>query len=140
MKAVLDASVLVRAVVPGQTHHAQVRNWLKSIRELCAPHLLPFEVATAIRRLEFAGAITQETAESALREALRLRVRLWTPPGLHLEALRVARQLGISRARDTAYLALAIHAGCPLFTLDERFLRDAQGKGYAVLHPVSGSG
>lgn len=139
MKAVLDVSVLVRAVVPGQAHHAQVRNWLKSVREPYAPHLMPFEVATAIRHLEFAGAITQETAEGALREALRLRVRLWTPPGLHLEALRLARQLGASRTRDTAYL-LAIHAGCPLFTLDERFLRDAQGKGYAVLHPVSGSG
>lgn len=93
-----------------------------------------------IRHLEFAGAITQETAESALREALILRVRLWTPPGLHLEALRLTRQLGASRARDTAYLALAIHAGCQLFTLDERFLRNAQGKGYALVHPVSGPG
>ncbi len=33
MKAVLDASVLVRAVVPGQEHHAEVRRWLRGITE-----------------------------------------------------------------------------------------------------------
>lgn len=137
MKAVLDASVLVRAVVPGQAHHSDVRVWLRGVTEPIAPHLMPFEVATAIRHLEFAGLITQDVGEAALAEALRLRVRLQTSRDMHLHALRLARELQVSRTRDAAYLALALREGCPLFTLDERFLRNAAARGYPVRHPVA---
>lgn len=138
MKAVLDASVLVRAVVPGQVYHSDVRVWLRGVTEPIAPHLMPFEVATAIRHLEFAGLITREAAEAALVEALRLRVRLQATRDMHLHALRLARELQVSRTRDAAYLALALREGCPLFTLDERFLRNATPRGYPVRHPVAG--
>ncbi len=136
MKAVLDASVLVRAVVPGQEHHAEVRRWLRGITEPLAPHLMPFEVTTAIRHLEFAGLVSPETAEAALIEALRLRVGLRASREMHLQALHLARELRVSRTRDVAYLALALREGCPLFTLDERFLRNAASRGYPVRHPV----
>lgn len=137
MKAVLDASVLVRAVVPGQAYHAEVRDWLRGIAEPLAPHLMPFEVATAIRHLEFAGLISPDTAEAALVEALRLRVDLRASREMHLHALHLARELQVSRTRDVAYLALALREGCPLVTLDERFLRNAVSRGYAVRHPVA---
>lgn len=137
MKAVLDASVLVRAVVPGQAYHAEVRDWLRTVTEALAPHLMPFEVATAIRHLEFAGLIAPETAEAALAEALRLRVGLRASREMHLHALRLARELQVSRTRDAAYLALALREGCPLFTLDERFLRNAASRGHPVRHPVA---
>lgn len=136
MKAVLDASVLVRAVVPGQAYHAETRGWLRSVTEPIAPHLMPFEVTTAIRHLEFAGMIPVEVSEAALAEALRLRIRLHAFAALHQHALRLARELQVSRTRDSAYLALALAEGCPLFTLDERFLRNAASRGYPVLHPA----
>lgn len=69
MRAVLDASVVVRAV---------------------PPHLLPFEVATAIRRLEAGGQISTEHAEVALIGALRLRVTLRTPRDLRIRSLNLA--------------------------------------------------
>ena len=80
MKAVVDASVIVRAVLPGQPYHAEVRRWLAGVTELLAPHLLPFEVTTAIRHLEFTGVVPPDAAEAALAEALRLRVRLCSGP------------------------------------------------------------
>ncbi len=136
MKAVLDASVLVRAVVPGQEYHAEVRRWLHGITEPLAPHLMPFEVTTAIRHLEFSGLLPPEAAEAALMEALRLRVGLRTFREMHLEALHLARELQVSRTRDVAYLALALRESCSLFTLDERFIRNATSRGYPVRHPV----
>lgn len=136
MKAVLDASVLVRAVVPGQLYHREVRSWLANVTEVVAPALLPFEVTTAIRHLEFSNVITGEIADTALSTALRLRVNLRMFPSLHLQAFQLARELALSRARDTAYLALALIEQCPLFTLDERFLRNCASHGYPVRHPV----
>lgn len=137
MKAILDASIVVRAVVPGQLHHREVRSWLATVTEAVAPALLPFEVTTAIRHLEFTNVITGETADAALSAALQLRVNLRMFPRLRLQAFQLARELAMSRARDTAYLALALLEQCPLFTLDERFLRNCVSRGYPVRHPVS---
>jgi len=137
VKAVLDASILVRAVVPGQVYHREIRSWLATVTEAVAPALLPFEVTTAIRHLEFTNVITSEIADTALSAALRLRVSLRMFPGLHLQAFHLARELAVSRTRDTAYLALALTEQCPLFTLDERFLRNCVSRGYPVRHPVT---
>ncbi len=137
MRAVLDASILVRAVVPDQLYHREVRSWLATVTEALAPTLLPFEVTTAIRHLECTRTIAGETADAALSAALRVRVTLRTPSGLHLRAFQLARELSVSRTRETAYLALALTEQCPLFTLDERFLRNCASRGYPVLHPVT---
>ncbi len=44
--------------------------------EPIAPHLMPFDVVTAIRHLEFAGRIRHDVSDTAVAEVLRLRVRL----------------------------------------------------------------
>lgn len=119
MKAVLDASVIVRAVLPGQPYHREVRTWLPRVTVALAPHLLYLEIASALRHLEFLGVIAPKVTETALREALR-----------------IARDLGLSRARDAAYLALAQREGCAVYSLDERLSRNAQPKGYPVYLPL----
>jgi predicted nucleic acid-binding protein len=43
LKAILDASVVVKAVVPGREYHAEVRRWLRGIAEALPPHIMPFE-------------------------------------------------------------------------------------------------
>lgn len=132
MKSVVDASVLVRASVTEQEQHAEARAWLAGIAELVAPHLIWFEVTTAIRKMEFAGMLSREQAERDLQAALSLSVRLESPEGLFLESMALARKLKVSRTRDTAYLALALREDCPLYTLDKRFQRNASSHGYAV--------
>lgn len=136
MKAVLDASVLIRAVVPGQLHHEAVRTWVSTVTEAIAPALLFFEAVTAIRHLEAHRVIDTEVADGALSAVLGIRVTVRMSPELHRRAYALARELGVSRASDAAYLAVALTEGCPLFTVDERFLKNSLSHGYDVRHPV----
>lgn len=136
MKAVLDASILVRAAVPGQLHHDGVRDWLATVTEAFAPAVLLFEAVTAIRHLEAHHAIDAEVADGALSAVLGIRVAIRMAPDLCRRAYALARELGVSRASDTAYLAVALAEGCPLFTLDERFRNHCVSHGYDVRHPV----
>ena len=136
MRAVLDASVLVRAVVPGQLHHEGLRIWITTVTEAIAPALLFFEAVTAIRHLEAHRVIETEVADGALSAVLGIQVTVRMSPDLHRRAYALARELGVSRASDTAYLAVALAEGCPLFTFDERFLKNSVSHGYDVRHPV----
>ncbi len=137
MKAVVDASVIIRGIVPGSDSHAESRQWLAAATELLAPHLLWFEVTTGLRYLEFFKTIPEGSAELYLQSALRLNVRLETPPGLYVESVRLAQQLAVSRTRDTSYLALALLEKCPVVTLDIRFQRNAASHGFEVMVPGS---
>ncbi|MHB8732212.1 MAG: type II toxin-antitoxin system VapC family toxin [bacterium] len=139
MKAVVDASVLVRAVVPGQLHHEGVRAWISTVTDAIAPALMLFEAVTAIRHLEAHRAIDAEVADGALSAVLGIRVGIRMGPDLHRRAYALARELGVSRAGDTTYLAVALEEVCPLFTLDERFLKNCVSHGYDVRHPVQSS-
>jgi predicted nucleic acid-binding protein len=137
VKAVLDASVLVRAVVPGQQHHEHVRKWLSTVTEVIAPALLIFEAVTAIRHLEAYRAIGAEVAEGALDAVLGIRISFRMAPSLPRRAYELARQLGVSRVGDTSDLAVALAEACPMYTLDERFLRNCLARRYDVRHPVT---
>lgn len=133
MKAVVDASIIVRSVVPHQPGQDLARQWLASCDELVAPALLPFEITTALRRLEFSQLLESADAEEFLSIALSLNIRLEAPRGLHLEAMKLARLLQVSRTQDSAYLALALREECSLHTLDVRFWRNASGRGFPVV-------
>lgn len=133
MKAVVDATIVVRSVVPEQPGRDLARDWLASCDELVAPALLPFEIATALRRLEFSELIDSDDAEEFLHIALSLDIRLEAPRGLHLESVKLARLLQVSRTQDSAYLALALREECSVYTLDVRFWRNASGRGFPVV-------
>ena len=135
MKAVVDASVVVRALIPGQPFHDETRAWLSRQRELVAPRLLWYEVLTALRRLEHAGLLDPATVDAIVAAALELPVKVTAARHLFPRALAIARQLGMSRTHDAAYLAIAADQGIPLATLDERLIRNAQAHGFQVVHP-----
>ncbi|MEW6045465.1 MAG: type II toxin-antitoxin system VapC family toxin [Bacillota bacterium] len=140
MSAVIDASVVVRAVLPGQPHHDAVHSWLSTQQDLLAPRLIWYEVTTAIRRLEHAGVIDTETGSSALEAALQLRIRVEAPRQIYFDALSLARALQLSRTHDAVYLAVARLHRSPLVTLDERLLHNARSHGYDVRHPAELAG
>ncbi|MDI6773638.1 MAG: type II toxin-antitoxin system VapC family toxin, partial [bacterium] len=53
-----------------------------------------------------------------------------------IRSLHLVRVLGVSRTHDAAYMALALEEGCPLYTLDERFIRNAAWHGHPVRYPT----
>lgn len=134
MKAVVDASVLIRSVIPDE-HTDATRQWIALCTELVAPRFLWYEVVSVMRRLEYLKVIDEITVDQSLNQLLSLPISLVGRKPTYGRMIRLARELDLSRTYDMAYLALAIEQGCPLVTLDERLIRNARSRGYHVSHP-----
>ena len=122
MKLVVDASVLVAALVDGGSDG----DWAAAVladQELVAPHLMPIEVANILRRATLAGDITQDVASLAHADLLDLRVELWPYALLAERCWELRDNVTIY---DGSYVALAERLYAPLATLDQR-LADAPG-------------
>ena len=116
---VLDAAALVDTVLD-QPARSWVLDQLAG-QQVCAPAHQPAEVASAVARLQRAGAITAKVARDALREAAALPQELVLPGGaLLLRALDLQNRI---RVLDGLYVALAEERQCPLVTTDLRLAR-----------------
>lgn len=123
---VVDASVWVARLVPQDTFHALVRDWMAARRAENT-----FLISPALLLPEVAGAIARRTGDHELaRRALEALQRL---PGLRLilmerglveAAGQLAAQLGL-RGADAVYVAAAEVLSLPLCTLDEDQARRA---------------
>ena len=117
MTVVVDASVVVAALVdsgPAGTWSAAA---LQGRTYVAAPELLPFEVANVLRRLAAGEKLVDEVARAAHHDLLRLDVALWPYQPLADEAWRNRGSLSMP---DASYIALARLVDAPLLTLDER--------------------
>ena len=117
--SVVDASVWVSRLAPGDVHHEASRAWLEG--ELARGALL---VSPSLLLAEVAGALSRRTGDPALAaSAVRGLLRL---SGLRLVSVgprpgRLAAQLsgGLGlRGSDALYVAVSYHLGLPLVTLD----------------------
>lgn len=119
---VVDASVVVAALIDGGAAGSWAERILLS-GPLAAPHLMPIEATSVLRRAERTGDIGPEVAALAQADLLALPVRLfaYAPMATRVWALR--NNLG---AYDACYVALAESLDAPLATLDRR-LRQASG-------------
>lgn len=119
MTLVLDASVVAAALIdPGQ-----VGEWALTLlpgASLAAPHLMPVEVASILRRNEAAGHLSADLTALAHAELRTLPVDL-APYGPF--ASRVWELRGSVTTYDAWYVALAESLDAPLATLDERLTR-----------------
>ncbi len=88
--------------------------------ELAAPHLLSFECANIIRRLELAGLASTDQAMQAHADLLALAIEQWP---YDLLALRAWELRGNLSSYDASYVALAELTGSTLVTLDRRLGR-----------------
>lgn len=130
MKAVLDASVLVAALVDAG-REGQWAECVVAEGDLAAPELALVETTNILRRLERAGAISRLEATSAHRDLLLLDLSVFpfAPFAGRVWALR-----NNLSSYDAWYVALAEALDCPLLTLDARLSR-ASGPGCEIVVP-----
>ncbi len=104
---------------------------LVSREHLVAPHVLPVEVASTLRRGVASGGIDATVASLAHADLLRLRIDLvpYAAVGDRVWGLR-----GSVTAYDACYVAVAESLDAPLATLDRRLAR-APGPRCAFLTP-----
>ncbi len=119
MTLVVDASVVVAALVDTGAAGAWAEELL-SAGDLAAPHLLPVEVASALRRATLAGQLSADTAALAHDDLLRLRIALFPYEPF---AGRVWQLRANLSTYDGWYVALAESLEADLATLDLRLVR-----------------
>ena len=130
MTVVVDASVLVAALVDGGPVGRWAEPWLES-RPLIGPELAPAEANNVLRRLELSDEISSLEAASAHADLLRLDIRLFPyAPFAH----RVWDLRNNLTSYDAWYVALAEASECPLVTLDRRLER-AVGPACEIMTP-----
>lgn len=130
---VLDASVLVVLTTADPRRPAAertARTWAHEQRELHAPALLPFEVASALTRLQSVGRMTAHHAKAARLIVLSMPI---TFHALHDErVLEIAARLNRRSAYDAAYIAVAEAVDGELWTFDGRLSRNASSAGFPI--------
>ena len=121
MTIVVDASLVVAALVDDGPDGTWADELLAG-ETLAAPHLMPVEVASVLRRAALAGEIAVEVASLAHADLLLLRVELFPYEPF---ADRVWELRANVTAYDAWYVALAETLEAPVATLDGRLVAAA---------------
>ncbi len=95
-------------------------NCLREGTAILAPPLFFAEVTSVLRQAVVTGRITADEGEEAFEMFQRTPVVSMEPPELQRTAWDLARRYRRPRAYDTQYLAVAMLAGCDLWTADRR--------------------
>jgi len=116
---VIDAAAIVDALTMAPEADA-VRGRM-SDEELHAPHLIDFEVVSALRGQVLGKHLSAARAADALTDFDDLPLVRWPAVGaLRRRAFSLRHNLS---AYDAAYVALAEALGCPLLTRDARIAK-----------------
>lgn len=121
MTLVIDASLVVSALVDA----GDTGKWAESLLvsgALSAPHLMPVEATSILRRSAASGEITQDVASMAHADLLDLRVELFPYAPF---APRVWELRDNVTSYDAWYVALAEFLGSSVATLDRGLARAA---------------
>lgn len=129
----IDASFLLKLILPEEGADEATslwRVWLAEGRALIAPSLLPYEAASAIRKQVQRAVLDDEAGREALGHLRRLLtvVTLVPPDELHESAWALAARYSRPNLYDAYYVALAVSAGCELWTSDARLRRTMPGE------------
>lgn len=116
---VVDASLVAAALLDGGPVGAWAAEVLAS-GDLAAPHLLPVEVVSILRRAAMAGDVSDDVAALAHGDLLDLRLALWPYEPLAARCWELRPNV---TPYDATYVALAELLGVPLATLDLRLSR-----------------
>lgn len=122
---VLDASVVIDLLA--RSEDAGAIEERVSGKRLAAPALLHFEVASFLRRAVMLGRMSAERAGGVAVDLLALPLLRWEATASMLH--RVVELRDVVSAYDGAYVALAEHLDCTLYTRDRRL---ATARGHAA--------
>ena len=115
---VVDASAAVCLLIDGGQVGQFVATTI-SANEIAYPSLLPYEVASALRRMCLSGTLVESVAHDALRGARALRGAVFEFEELADRTWQLRHNL---TPYDAAYIALAESIDAPLLTLDTRLV------------------
>ena len=120
MTAVVDASVLVAALVDTGSDGRWATAAISDHRPLVAPELAPAEATNILRRLELSRRVSSSEAAAAHSDLLRLDLEChpFAPFAERVWELRANLT-----CYDAWYVALAEALGIPLITLDRRIAK-----------------
>ena len=128
----IDASLALSWVAPDEQASPDVRGILAALHNgevrLLAPSLWEYEVANALRIGVARRRLAEEEASKALRWLLELGISLHGFHAIAHRAFELALEHDLT-VYDAAYLALAEHQGCPLYTGDKRLAEVARRVG-----------
>jgi len=135
-RCVLDASVTLAWCFPDEStaYTEAVLDSLAGGAEAVAPAIWPFEVANALLVAERRKRITVAQVTSVLQRIANLPITVDPVQTDHVfrQILLLARQEQLTEY-DAAYLELALRAGLPLATLDDRLRRAARNTGIPLV-------
>jgi predicted nucleic acid-binding protein len=133
MRAIIDASVVIEYLISGQ-HTPQIQNFFNLITAnnvFIVPEFCLLECTNVIwKQVRFNGMSRNDAIE--LLNVLRI-LKLRRAPMKHL--LNRALEIGLNNTLavyDSGYIALALHYGYPLVSIDRPPIRAATAEGVAV--------
>jgi predicted nucleic acid-binding protein len=129
---VLDAGAAVAYLVV-EPAGSWVEDQIRRARVVLAPHLLDFEVASALRGLVRRRELTGRRAQRALLDLSDLRLIRYSARDLLPRIWSLRESLS---AYDASYIALAELLAIPLVTTDSRLAR-SHGHSAEIVTPLS---
>lgn len=121
----IDASVVVKLVLKGESHRSAARRLLRDClvndMKLIAPALFDSEVDTAIFKRVYDGKLNLDEAKRVWAGLEKVAVQTVAHPGLRRRAREIAEQFNLSMVYDATYAALAEIRGCEFWTADKEF-------------------
>ena len=125
LRVCVDASLVVKLVVEevySSEARALWRGWQHEGRDIAAPPLLRYEIASVLRKHVACGLRTAAESRQALELALTFDIQYIELANFHRRAFDLADRLSRPTAYDAHYLALAEHLVCDFWTADERLV------------------
>lgn len=117
---VVDASVLLTALVSSDRDGSHVRRALVKHQPLHGPQLVYVEVLSAIRGVNLAGHLSDDEADGAVTDLAAYPITVHPHPPLLQGAFLIRHNI---TAYDAMYVMLAATLDVPLLTADERLIR-----------------
>lgn len=123
---VLDASIIIAAVVADEPLHRQVQSqliqWQTRGEQFIAPPLYRAEVTAVCRKLVIQQRYSPIDAREILMQMLAFPVEILSYQAMYVRAYELANAYALSRAYDTQYIALAEQCACECWTADQRLV------------------
>jgi predicted nucleic acid-binding protein len=117
---VIDASLIVDVLISPDAEH--LLDYVFSIQDLVAPHVVDIEVLSALRHSWFRRLLSDERLAEALADFADLRIERYSHELLRQRIWSLRANV---TAADASYVALAELLDIPLITRDARLARSS---------------